>query len=373
MPQMSADELYEKHFDDLAPSQKEYLEGFMQKWESADYNGKQGELDKLTNQYQNWTNKQTIGSGVLDAPFKDDWYQIGLKRAIKEATDNGMDRVYLTTGKTQADRYDLSKHVNDIGYKPDGKGSGRLQAFDKNRITVLDENVPEEKLAEYIGKDAAKKLLESEQVMGTHSLSNADLQVGGEGMRQYYDKTYLNWLKKYAKQHGAEVGMTTLPNAAKTRADLSAKQMHELMDNPEFKKILDDEFMRVANEPIVPAGRGQSGESKAWNAALKRFGGEPVYYLDLNPALKNTAKKGQAFAGGGAVQSPNDFDYESHVNKLMDAHNLSNFDYEGHVKKIMGMAEGGAAYNTSPDMSDGGVSIQAPAFKIGGRIPLLTR
>jgi hypothetical protein len=131
--------------------------------------------------------------------------------------------------------------------------------------------------------------------------------------------------------------------------------------------------MRVANEPIVPAGRGQSGESKAWNAALKRFGGEPVYYLDLNPALKNTAKKGQAFADGGAVQSPNGFDYESHVNKLMDAHNLSNFDYEGHVKKIMGMAEGGAAYNTSPDMSDGGLSIQAPAFKIGGRIPLLTR
>jgi hypothetical protein len=57
----------------------------------------------------------------------------------------------------------------------------------------------------------------------------------------------------------------------------------------------------------------------------------------------------------------------------MDAHNLSNFDYEGHVKKIMGMAEGGAAYNTSPDMSDGGVSIQAPAFKIGGPIPRLTR
>jgi hypothetical protein len=81
----------------------------------------------------------------------------------------------------------------------------------------------------------------------------------------------------------------------------------------------------------------------------------------------------EGFSKGGAVQSPNGFDYESHVNKLMDAHNLSNFDYEGHVNKIMGMAEGGAAYNTSPDMSDGGLSIQAPAFKIGGRIPLLTR
>jgi hypothetical protein len=180
-------------------------------------------------------------------------------------------------------------------------------------------------------------------------------------MRQYYDKTYLNWLKKYAKQHGAEVGMTKLSGSNKTRADLSGKQMHEYMENPEFQKIFDEEF------------ENHSNTNHTWNAALKRFGGDPVYYIDLNPKLKNTAKKGQAFAEVGAVQSPNGFDYESHVNKLMDAHNLSNFDYEGHVNKIMGMAEGGAAYNTSPDMSDGGAFIQAPSFKIGGPIPRLTR
>jgi hypothetical protein len=369
MPQMSADELYDKHFNDLTPAQKEYLEGFMQKWESADYNGKQQDLDKLTNQYQNWTSKQTIGSGIPDAPFKDDWYQLGLKRAIKEATDNGMDRVYLTTGKTQADRYDLSKHVNDLGYKPDGKGSGRLQAFDKNRNTVLDENIPEEKLAEYIGKDAAKKLLESEKVMGTHSLSNADLQVGGEGMRQYYDKTYLNYLKKYAKQHGATVGETRLPVGGKR--DFMALSTEEV-----YKYRNDPEFMKYFNE----ASNGKDYNSlndrefmNAWTKALSRVNGQKVYYIDLNSALKNTAKKGQAFASGGAVQSPHGFDYESHVNNIFNSHNLRNFDYEGHVNKIMGMAEGGAAYNTSPDMSDGGLSIQAPAFKIGGRIPLLTR
>lgn len=34
------------------------------------------------------------------------------------------------------------------------------------------------------------------------------------------------------------------------------------------------------------------------------------------------------------------------------------------------MAEGGAAYNTNPDIADGGMFIQAPAFAIGGRISL---
>ena len=103
----------------------------------------------------------------------------------------------------------------------------------------------------------------------------------------------------------------------------------------------------------------------------------PDYFND--PSLPELTRKNyienwrQTYASGGAVQSPNGFDYESHVNNIMNAHNASNFDYEGHVKKIMGMANGGAAYNTQPDMSDGGLSIPAPAFKIGGRIPLLTR
>lgn len=43
--------------------------------------------------------------GVPNAPFKDNWYQLGLKRAIKEASDTGMDRVYLTTGNRQTLRY----------------------------------------------------------------------------------------------------------------------------------------------------------------------------------------------------------------------------------------------------------------------------
>jgi hypothetical protein len=38
-------------------------------------------------------------------------------------------------------------------------------------------------------KDIAKKILEE----NAQVLSGLDLQVGGEGMRQYYDKTYKNF------------------------------------------------------------------------------------------------------------------------------------------------------------------------------------
>lgn len=53
---------------------------------------------------KSWGAKQAKG-GVPDAPFKDTWYQLALKRAIKYAADNGYDRIGLTTGKQQAMRY----------------------------------------------------------------------------------------------------------------------------------------------------------------------------------------------------------------------------------------------------------------------------
>ena len=42
---------------------------------------------------------------VPDAPFKDTWYQLALKRIMKYAADNGYERVGLTTGKRQVERF----------------------------------------------------------------------------------------------------------------------------------------------------------------------------------------------------------------------------------------------------------------------------
>lgn len=353
-------------------------------------------------------------SGVPDAPFKDNWYQLGLKRAIKEAADTGMDRVYLTTGARQADRYDLSQHVSEIHLS-----GSNLVAYDKQGNEIIQQTgVNKDNLADYIGKEAAKKLLEQEPQGTLRSLSGLDLKVGGEGMKQWYDRNYKNFLDKYAKQFGAQVGETTLPGAALTRDKLSARDMHNLMDNPEFKKILDEEFIRVANEPrvtgkIEPQGVGEfkvvwsdgtmsggysaqgardrlalgrnkeSGEKTAWNAALKRFGGEKVYYIDITPEMRKSAAKGQSYKEGGAVAmaAGGAVDYEARFNKMLQDHVAGMaeggaVDYESRFndmlqKHVQGMAEGGEVeneYNNDPDMSDGGRFVQAPAFADGGAV-----
>ena len=102
-------------------------------------------------------------SNIPDAPFKDNWYQLGLKRAIKEAADTGMDRVYLTTGARQADRYDLSKQVDSLVL--DKSGDGYLLTANRGGSPVIDEQFTDpKKLESLVGKEASKKLLEKVDV-----------------------------------------------------------------------------------------------------------------------------------------------------------------------------------------------------------------
>jgi hypothetical protein len=365
---------------------------------------------------------QKFGS-VPDAPFKDNWYQLGLKRAIKEAADSGMERVYLTTGARQANRYSLSATVDTLSWRDPGGGEKRRISLDllngenltlsiNNEGKVMGGHFEGKSLDSVIGKDLSKKIMSE----NAGNLAGEGLNIGGEGMRQYYDKNYLNFLKKYAKQFDATVGETTLPGAAKTRDQLSASDMHNMMDNPEFKKILDEEFVRVANEPRVtgkmePQGDGYfkvmwsdgtmmggyseegarnrlslgktiaSNEAKAWNAALKRFGGERVYYIDITPKMRESAAKGQSYKDGGAVAMAEGGQLTfAKANQLLRQHVAGMaeggaVDYESRFndmlqKHVQGMAEGGQVneYNADPDMADGGRFIQAPTFADGGAV-----
>jgi hypothetical protein len=154
--------------------------------------------------------------GVPDAPFKGTWHQLALKRALKYAADNGYDRVGLTTGSQQAERYDLSKQISKVMWD---KETGRLTAYDKNVTgrrsdgrTVVDESgVTESKLSDYIGKEAAQKLIkESPDEEGVRFLSGLDLQIGGEGMKKYYDEIYPAFFEKQGKKYNAKTGETTI-------------------------------------------------------------------------------------------------------------------------------------------------------------------
>jgi hypothetical protein len=206
-------------------------------------------------------------TSVPDAPMKDTWYQLALKRAIQVAAEQGYDRIGLTTGARQAERFDLSKQVNEIvvpTVMPDGGRSVRIDPTDGTSIKLMVDKdgtvtgygsgstqFSGRKLNEVIGKEMAEKVMKADS---DSRFSGIDLRVGGEGMKKYYDEIYPKFLDKYGKKWGARVG--------ETNVDISGGRPTQYGDF--------DTYM-----------------------ANKDAGKEPVRYIDITPEMKASVSKGQ--------------------------------------------------------------------------------
>jgi hypothetical protein len=144
--------------------------------------------------------------GVPQAPFKKSWHELAIKHALHHAAKHGYKGLVITPGQEQAKRYDLSKHISDLEWDSQ---TGKLSAWDHSGNRVISQgDVSQENLPDYIGKEAAQKLLQKEHPV--KQMFGADLQVGGEGMKGFYDKIVPTYLNKLGKPHGAQVGSMQL-------------------------------------------------------------------------------------------------------------------------------------------------------------------
>jgi hypothetical protein len=189
------------------------------------------------------TEKKVNPEGVPDAPFKGTWHQLALKRALKYAADNGYDRVGLTTGSQQAERYDLSKQISKIYYSPpDSKQANKFgtvfKAFDSRGHEIINKAVTPEELPGIVGKEVAKKLLDAKgNEMGVKALDGIDLQIGGEGMKKYYDEIYPAFFEKQGKKYNAKTGETTI--GKKGTIEKSGTSYYQTPDTKETVRYID--------------------------------------------------------------------------------------------------------------------------------------
>lgn len=100
-----------------------------------------------------------VRDAIPDAPFKKNWSEFVLKRLIRHAAEQGLERITWVTGEQTQDRYALAKVADDIRYNPD------TQQFEarKNGHLVDVRKVSPEGLPAVIGVDAAKRLLATER------------------------------------------------------------------------------------------------------------------------------------------------------------------------------------------------------------------
>jgi len=142
--------------------------------------------------------------GLPRAPFvdtTDKWVTLALKRILRMAAEGGYDKVAFINGTQAADLFDLSKQVQEINWdtlQPDTDAEIRRVYTRTNDDQVIKFNVRVntgkvlsganefvgKPLDEVVGKEIAKHILETPD----DALRGTGLQVGGEGMRAFYDK-----------------------------------------------------------------------------------------------------------------------------------------------------------------------------------------
>ena len=251
---------------------------------NRDYN-KQSAINGVINELN-----ATSAGGVPDAPFKDTWYQLALKRALRYAADNGYDRVGLTTGKQQVERYDLAKQVDEVIAKRNEDGTFNISA------TMIDgggseqsvgKNIPVDKLPDYVGKDLAKSI--QVQEFGTDVYSGDQLKVGGEGMKKYYDDVYPKFLEKYGKKWGASVGQIEIGLPPKTSNSFAY-----------FRDWFAENHSNVGTSASA-LSNWEQGSNNKYVKEFEKFRKtptqqEPVRYIDITPEMRKSVQKGQPLA-----------------------------------------------------------------------------
>jgi hypothetical protein len=249
-------------------------------WEDGTFSGGYGSPEEAQKRLEQGKT-DAITSGVPDAPFKKNWHELAMKRLINYASENGYDGIAITPGAEQASRYDLSKKISKVRYFDDPNSeSGILHAYDLEGNNVLNQRMSQSELEQNIGKDAAKKLInqqiENNERTGYPSqqrtLSGLDLQVGGEGMKGFYDKMIPDYLNTFGKKYGVQTEM----GGYKLKGDPSLRG-----DASERLGLAGQRFDEMTPEEI-----------EAFNAKLDESNAKQLHYFKITPEMREEVKQG---------------------------------------------------------------------------------
>lgn len=257
---------------------------------------------KLSEEFTNLLNKP---EGVPDAPFKDTWYQLSLKRILKYAADNGYDRVGLTTGNQQIDRYKMSNEVNSLAWRDAGGGVKRAVSIDlingdnmtlsvNSEGKLMGGEFKDKSLSSVLGKDLAKKIMSED----SGNLMGNGLNIGGEGMKAYYDEIYPKFLEKYGKKWDAGVGETKVSTNVVGYIDYVVTRTP--FSDFTIVGVKPDGSKTIINQNANSIEEAQKLATRYKDKYLKS--GEPIRYIDITPKMKEGVKKGQPLAA--AEQTP---------------------------------------------------------------------
>ncbi len=279
-------------------------------------------------------------NGTAPAPFverTEDWTALAMKSILHKAATEGYDSVAWTTGDMQADRYDLSKQVDEIAYEKNADGTYRVEVSKGDTNLDVKPKMSERDLEGYVGKEIAQKILDGEGENDPGSslkvFRGAALKVGGEGMRAFYDKIIPQVAEKIAKKWGAKVEALKIP---KTKADRSFNKKEiadaavrlirgdidaaDFIDDANLDGLITEQEVWELEEKYSNSDRGDRIRTRGLAEAMARelvtrFGDSrrmTVQSIPITPQMRESVKtegfplfaKGEATPADARVSSP---------------------------------------------------------------------
>ena len=239
-------------------------------------------FDEYNKQYNELLNKRqdlvdNNQYAVADAPFKKNWHELTMKRAIKYAVDNGFEAISFTPGKVQNDRYDLSTVADSIraekinGGTKDGQYELNITGKGRNINKVIAEN----ELEQYLGKDLSQKIINDAPIyQDGREYSGLDLKVGGEGMIGFYDNMLPKFLNKFGKKYNAKLETGSIGN------EYSIYKASDIKENMPYTAIGSSNKTYAIYNIIFNSDAGMNGR---YELTMKKDG--KVQTIDFDPNL----------------------------------------------------------------------------------------
>jgi hypothetical protein len=321
--------------------------GFGKTKEEAEANIDVGWKNLVDIKYE--TTERKVGEGVPDSPFKKNWHELAMKRLINYASENGYDGIVITPGAEQAERYKMSSHIDNmtigdehaglrqISWIPKGGRAEQALKFDKegNVKQSMISELHGKNISDIFGKDLAEKIVQSKPY---ERIEGVDLDVGGKGMAGFYDKMVPDYLNQFGKPYGAQVEL----GGYKLMGDPSMRG-----EASERLGLAGERFDQMTPEQI-----------EAFNAKLDEANAKNLHYFPITPQMREevTSKGLPLYQQIGIPLGAGSAGTQIEVPQPTEQPEEPAF------------ASGGAAYNTNPDMSDGGQIIQGDSFKRGGKV-----
>lgn len=197
--------------------------------------------------------------------------ELGVKRMLWEAAEEGVDKVTWSTGKDVAERWSLRQVADELNYNA---GTGELKVFTPegglHRIPVKKED-----LGQYVDKEVVSVLLEKG---GISREEIANLEIGKRWPYEVYDKKFQGWMKKAVNEVGGEA---KIGEAKIAEHELTESWRQELLRRKsKYQQMLEDPKNAVSPSMLKE-------ELRVIEKQLAPFEeGHPVHSLDLPESLR---------------------------------------------------------------------------------------